>query len=85
MRKFLSRTAGASFNQEVATQTICIRKDCVELIYKVKPSVYVVVSMLHVSDGEAMLFVNWANYFDRLQNQQVQMPKIEKTATHSML
>lgn len=40
MRKFLSSTAGASFNQEVATQTICVRKDCVELIYKVKPSVY---------------------------------------------
>ena len=55
MRKFLSSTAGASFNQEVATQTICVRKDCVELIYKVKPSVYVVVSMLHVSDDEAMM------------------------------
>ena len=68
MRKFLSSTAGASFNQEIATQTICVRKDCVELIYKVKPSVYVVVSMLHISDGEAMLFVNWAHYFDRLQN-----------------
>ena len=78
MRKFLSSTAGASFNQEVATQTICVRKDCVELIYKVKPSVYVIASMLHVNDGEAMLFVNWAHYFDRLQNQQVQMPKIEK-------
>ena len=34
--------------------------------------------MLHVSDGEAMLFVNWGRYFDRLQNQQVQMPRIEK-------
>ena len=102
MRKFLSSTAGASFNQEIPTQTVCVRKaaikreesharmsypereqarpkvkDCVELIYKVKPSVYVIVSMLHVSDGEAMLFVNWAHYFDRLQNQQVQIPKIE--------
>ena len=93
LRKFLSSTAGASFNQELGNQTICVRKaaikreesharmnypeheqarpkvkDCVELIYKVKPSVYVVVSMLHVNDGEAMLFVNWAKYFDRLQN-----------------
>ena len=68
MRKFLSSTAGATFNQEVATQTICVRKDCVELIYKVKPSVYVVVSMVHVSDGEGMLFVNWAHYFDRFPN-----------------
>ena len=78
MRKFLSSTAGASFNQEVATQTICVRKDCVELIYKVKPSMYVVVSMLHIRECEAMLFVNWAHYFDRLQNPQVQMPRIEK-------
>jgi len=77
MRKFLSSTAGASFNQELPTQTVCVRKDCVELIYKVKPSVYVVVSVLHVGDGEAMLFVNWGRYFDRLQNQQVQMPRIE--------
>ncbi len=78
LKKFLSSTAGASFNQELPTQTICVRKDCVELIYKVKPSVYVIVSMLHVSDGEAMLFVNWSRYFDRLQNPQVQMPRIEK-------
>ena len=78
MRKFLSSTAGASFNQELLGETICVRKDCVELIYKVKPSVYVIVSMLHVGDGEAMLFVNWANYFNRLRNEQVQMLKIEK-------
>ena len=78
MRKFLSSTAGASFNQELANQTICVRKDCVELIYKVQPSVYVIVSVLHFSDSEALLFVNWARYFDRLQNQRVQMPKIEK-------
>ena len=50
MRKFLSSMAGASFNQELPTQTVCVRKDCVELIYKVKPSVYVIVSMLHVGD-----------------------------------
>ncbi len=78
LKKFLSSTAGASFNQELPTQTICVRKDCVELIYKVKPSVYVIVSMLHISDREAMLFVNWSRYFDRLQNPQVQMPRIEK-------
>ena len=29
MRKFLSSTAGASFNQEMPTQTVCVRKDCV--------------------------------------------------------
>ena len=78
MRKFLSSTAGASFNQELPSVTICVRKDCVELIYKLKPSVYVIVSMVHVADNEARLFVNWAHYFDQLQNPQVQMPRIEK-------
>ena len=78
MRKFLSSTAGASFNEELPTQTLCVRKDCVELIYKVKPSVYVIVSMQHISATEAMLFVNWGRYYDRLQNPQVQMPRIEK-------
>ena len=48
------------------------------IINKVKPSVYVIVSMLHIGDSEAMLFVNWANYLNRLRNEQVQMPKIEK-------
>lgn len=66
MRKFLASTAGATFNQELPGETICVRKDCVELIYKVKPSVYVLVSMLHIGESEAMFFVNWARYFDRL-------------------
>ena len=78
MRKCLSSTAWVSFNQELSGQTVCVRKDCVELIYKVQPSVYVIVSLLHVREGEAMLFVNWGRYFDRLQNPQVQMPRIEK-------
>ena len=89
MRKFLSSTAGATFNQKLATQTLCVRKDCVELIYKVKPSVYVIVSLHYVGDSEVMLFVrsafgtlgsskNWRRYFDRLQNPQVQMPRIEQ-------
>ena len=64
--------------KELPNQTICVRKDCVELIYKVKPSVYVIVSMLRISDEDVMLFVNWAHYFDRLQNPQVRMPRIEK-------
>ena len=57
MRKFLSSTAGASFTQELSTQTARVRKGCVELIDKVKPSVYVIVPLLHVGDGDAMFFV----------------------------
>lgn len=57
LRRLFSDKAGASFNQELANETICVRKDCVELIYKVKPSVYVIVPLLHVGDGDAMFFV----------------------------
>lgn len=55
LRRLFSDKAGAPFNQELANETICVRKDCVELIYKVKPLVYVIVPLLHV--GDAMFFV----------------------------
>lgn len=35
MRKFLSSTEGATFNQEMPGETICVRKDCVEVPSKV--------------------------------------------------
>jgi len=78
MRKFFSSAAGASFNCELPNETICVRKDCIELIYKVKPSVYVIVSILHGSNEEMTLFVNWALYLDRINNPAIQMPMIEK-------
>ena len=78
MRKFLSSTAGATFNQETPDLTFCVRKECVELIFKVKPAVYVIISMSHSKEGKVMLLANWDRYFERIKNPQVQMPQLKK-------
>ena len=78
MRKLLSTTAGASFHYETPNLTLCVRKESLEFIFKLKPGLYMIIHMLHQAKGEAMLFVNWGRYFDRLQNPAVQMPRIAK-------
>ena len=40
MRKFLSSTAGATFNQETPNFTVNVRKDCLELVCKVNRGMY---------------------------------------------
>lgn len=78
MRKVYSSTAGATFHQETPNYTFCFRKECIEAIFKMAPSQYVIINMTHTRDGHLLLFTNWGNYFNRLQNPEVQMPRIEK-------
>ena len=42
------------------------------------PGEYVIINMTHTRDGHLLLFTNWGNYFNRMQNPAVQMPRIEK-------
>ena len=49
-----------------------------ELIFKVKPAVYVIISMSHSKEGKVMLLANWDRYFERIKNPQVQMPQLKK-------
>ena len=77
MRKVLSSTAGATFHEETPTFTINVKKEMIELIYKLAPW-YVIVNVFHASEKELMLCCEWGHYFDRLKNPAVQMPKIEK-------
>ena len=77
MRKVLSSTAGATFHEETPTFTINIKKEMIELIYKLAPSWYVIVNVFHASEKELMLCCEWGHYYDRLKNPAVQMPKIE--------
>jgi len=78
MRKVLSSTAGATFHEETPTFTINVKKEMIELIYKLAPSWYVIVNVFHASEKELMLCCEWGHYYDRLKNPAVQMPKIEK-------
>ena len=52
MRKVLSSTAGATFHEETPTFTINIKKEMIELIYKLAPSWYVIVNVFHASEKE---------------------------------
>ena len=78
MRKFLDTKAGATFFEELPNLTVCPRKECIEIIFKLKPGIYVIINMRRYSEDEIMLFANWDNYFMRIQNPDAQLPRIKK-------
>ena len=78
MRKMLSAKAGATFSLDCPEFTYAVRKDVVEIIYKVKPGVYLVVNLARVDASHGMLFVDWGRFWDRMTNEKLQMPKIGK-------
>ena len=79
MRKFLDTKAGATFFEELPNLTINPRKDCIEIIFKLKPGLYAIINLRRFGKDEIMLFANWGNYFMRLQNPEAQLPRIKKT------
>lgn len=78
MRKMLSTKAGATFSMDCPKFTCAVRKDVVEIIYKVKPGVYLVVNFARVDATSGMLFVNWGRFWDRITNETLQLQKVEK-------
>lgn len=78
MRKFLSSSAGVTFNEESPRLTYSIRKNCIEIIYKVNRGIYAIANLIHTTDGKALIAVNWGNYFKCIQNPEVQLPRIQK-------
>ena len=73
-----STKAGATFSLDCPQFTYAVRKDVVEIIYKVKPGVYLVVNLARVDATHGMLFVNWGRFWNRMTNDKLQMPKVEK-------
>jgi hypothetical protein len=78
MRNFFSDKAGASFYVQAPNYTSVIRKYYIELIFKIQKGHYGIVNMSAAGNGKAILSVCWNEYFKRLQNPAVQMPKIRK-------
>ena len=74
----LTTKAGATFNLECPDVTFAVRKDVVEIIFKIKPGVFIVVNLARVDDNKGMLFVGWGNFWSRMTNEKLQLPKIEK-------
>ena len=78
MRRMLSTKAGATFSYDCPRFTYAVRKDLVEIIYKVKPGFYLVVNFQRVDSTSGILFVNWGRYWNRITNEKLQLPKVEK-------
>ena len=78
MRKLLDTKAGATFYEEMPNLTLSTRKDCIEFIFKLKPGIYVIINMTRGTGGKIMLYANWDKYFMRMQNPDVQLPRIKK-------
>ena len=74
----LSTKSGATFNLETPNMTFAVRKDVIEIVYKVKPGIFLIVNVTRVDAERGMLFVNWGNYFRLLSNEKAQMPKLLK-------
>lgn len=51
MRKLFSEKAGATFNDGLPTTTVCVRKDCVELVSKIDKGFYAVTNLLSAGNG----------------------------------
>ena len=68
----LSTKAGATFSLDSPELTFAVRKDVVEIIYKVKPGVYMVVNFARVDATHGMLFVNWGRFWNRMTNEKLQ-------------
>lgn len=44
MRKWLDSKAEATYLTEAPNTTLCVKKDCIELIYKMDRGLYIVIS-----------------------------------------
>lgn len=82
MRKWLDSKAGATYLTEAPNTTLCVKKDGIELIYKMDRGLYVVINVMRASATELMLLAEWGDYFDRLKNPDVQMPQIRKNLSY---
>ena len=79
MRKLFDTKAGATFYQELPNTTICMKKESMELIFKMEPGLYAIIHLIRASEGELLLLAEWGNYFDMLTNPNVQIPQIKRT------
>ena len=51
MRRLFSNKPGATFNENLPTTTINVRKDCIELISKVDSGVYAITNLESAGNG----------------------------------
>lgn len=79
MKKLLTSKAGATFNLECPDLTYVVRKDVIEIVFKVRPGIFIIINFARVNENHGMLFAGWGNYWSRLTNEERQLPQVAKT------
>lgn len=63
---FLSSHTRAQFYND-SRMTFLVRKDCVDIIFKIQRGLYLTVSVYSLSEGRLLLACGWENFFNRLK------------------
>lgn len=64
---FISRRTSAQFYNE-SQMTFLVRKECVDIIFKIKRGVYLTVSVYALSEGRILLACDWGVFWNRLKS-----------------
>lgn len=78
MRTFLSRTAGAVFNEEMPGVTFSVKQSWIEIIFKIEPHIYTIINTVAAGDDKALLFANWTDFLYSIENESDTMEKVKK-------
>lgn len=63
---FISKRTSAQFYNE-SRMTFLVRKECVDIIFKIKRGVYLTVSVYSLSDNRLLLACAWGEFWNRLK------------------
>ena len=67
MTQFISKRTSAQFYNE-SQMTFLVRKECVDIIFKIKRGVYLTVSVYSLSDCRLLLACSWDGFWNRLKS-----------------
>ena len=63
---FIHKRTSAQFYNE-SQMTFLVRKDCVDIIFKIKRGIYLTVSVYVLSEGRLLLACAWGEFWNRLK------------------
>lgn len=64
---FISKRTSAQFYNK-SQMTFLVRKECVDIIFKIKRGIYLTVSVYSLSNNRLLLSCSWENFWNRLKN-----------------
>lgn len=72
----LSTKSGATFNEEDPNMTFVVRKEVIEIVYKVKPGLFQIINFARYKEENGLLFANWGNYLSRVTKDEELITKL---------